>query len=118
MAEEKNLCGRIPVELHAKVRQEIESRDISTHEFLQMVLEEHFSGKGVESMVARTLALQVSQEFFDRVKRVLVITGDKQKEFLYAAIEKAVIEVEEAYAREHGQEDIREEVLEEEQTEE
>ena len=27
MAEMKNLCGKIPVELHIKVRQEIEERE-------------------------------------------------------------------------------------------
>ena len=52
--EVKNLCGKIPLELHTKVRAEIEQREISTHEFLQQVIEEHFMGKGVDSMAART----------------------------------------------------------------
>ena len=43
--EMKNICGRIPVELHAKVRGEIEQRGISTPEFLQQVIEEHFMEK-------------------------------------------------------------------------
>ena len=35
MAEMKNICGKIPLELHTKVRQEIEERQISTQEFIQ-----------------------------------------------------------------------------------
>lgn len=33
--EMKNLCGKIPVELHLKVRAEIEQREISTQQFIQ-----------------------------------------------------------------------------------
>ena len=36
--EMKNICGKIPLELHAKVRGEIEQREISTQEFLQQVI--------------------------------------------------------------------------------
>lgn len=43
--EMKNICGKIPLELHAKVRGEIEQREISTQEFLQQVIEEHFMEK-------------------------------------------------------------------------
>ena len=60
--EMKNICGRIPVELHAKVRGEIEQRGISTPEFLQQVIEEHFMEKGVDQMAARTIAVQVTEE--------------------------------------------------------
>lgn len=53
MAEMKNICGKIPVELHEKVRAEIEEKDTSTQIFIQQVIEEHFNrleGKGEESM--------------------------------------------------------------------
>lgn len=43
MAEMKNLCAKVPVELHLKVRQEIEAREISTQQFIQQVIEEHFT---------------------------------------------------------------------------
>lgn len=45
--EMKNLCGKIPVDLHLKVRAEIEQREISTQQFIQQVIEEHFMEKGV-----------------------------------------------------------------------
>ena len=71
MAEMKNICGKIPVELHEKVRAEIEEKDTSTQIFIQQVIEEHFNrleGKGEESMEKRTLAVQVTEDLFQRVK--------------------------------------------------
>lgn len=92
--EMKNICGRIPVELHAKVRGEIEQRGISTPEFLQQVIEEHFMEKGVDQMAARTIAVQVTEELFGRLKAVVAWKGCKQKDILISIIEKAVREIE------------------------
>ena len=92
--EMKNICGGIPVELHAKVRGEIEQRGISTPEFLQQVIEEHFMEKGVDQMAARTIAVQVTEELFGRLKAVVAWKGCKQKDFLISIIEKAVREIE------------------------
>ena len=58
--EMKNLCGKIPVALHLKVRAEIEQREISTQQFIQQVIEEHFMEKGVNRMEARTIAVHES----------------------------------------------------------
>lgn len=92
--EMKNLCGKIPVELHLKVRAEIEQREISTQQFIQQVIEEHFMEKGVNRMEARTIAVQVSEQLFTRLKNVVAWKGCKQKEFLISVIEKAIEEVE------------------------
>ena len=96
--EMKNICGKIPLELHAKVRGEIEQREISTQEFLQQVIEEHFerlAGKGEMSMgTARTIAVQVTEELFGRLKAAVAWKGCKQKDFLISIIEKAIEEVE------------------------
>ena len=65
MAEMKNICGKIPVELHEKVRAEIEERETSTQIFIRQVIEEHFNrleNKGEESMEKRTLAVQVTEK--------------------------------------------------------
>lgn len=97
MAEMKNLCGKIPVELHEKVRAEIEEKETSTQIFIRQVIEEHFNrleGKGEESMEKRTLAVQVTEELFQRVKWVVAKEGIKQKDFIIRIIEKAVEEVE------------------------
>ena len=97
MAEIKNICGKIPVELHEKVRAEIEEKETSTQIFIRQVIEEHFNrleGKGEESMEKRTLAVQVTEELFQRVKWVVAKEGIKQKDFLIRIIEKVVEEVE------------------------
>ena len=97
MAEMKNICGKIPVELHEKVRAEIEERETSTQIFIRQVIEEHFNrleNKGEESMEKRTLAVQVTEDLFQRVKWAVAKEGIKQKDFLILIIEKAVEEVE------------------------
>ena len=97
MAEMKNICGKIPVELHEKVRAEIEERETSTQIFIREVIEEHFNrleNKGEESMEKRTLAVQVTEELFQRVKWAVTKEGIKQKDFIIRIIEKAVEEVE------------------------
>lgn len=97
IAEMKNICGKIPVELHEKVRAEIEERETSTQIFIRQVIEEHFNrleNKGEESMEKRTLAVQVTEELFQRVKWAVTKEGIKQKDFIIRIIEKAVEEVE------------------------
>ena len=97
MTEMKNICGKIPVELHEKVRAEIEEKETSTQIFIQQVIEEHFNrleGKGEESMEKRTLAVQITEELFQRVKWAVAKEGIKQKDFIIRIIEKAVEEVE------------------------
>lgn len=97
MAEMKNICGKIPLDLHEKVRAEIELKESSTQLFIQQVIEEHFNrleGKGEENMEKRTLAVQISEELFQRVKWAVAKEGVKQKDFIIAIIEKAVEEVE------------------------
>ena len=66
--ETKNICGKIPVELHDKVREELKGTEMTIPQFLQKVIEEHFMKKGVEKMEARTLAVQISEELFNRLK--------------------------------------------------
>nr|WP_304970698.1 hypothetical protein [uncultured Schaedlerella sp.] len=95
MAEMKNICGKIPMELHTRVRQEIEQREISTQQFIQQVIEEHFTEKGGQiSMAVRTVAVQVSEELFARFKAAVAKKGCRQKDFLIALIEKAIEEIE------------------------
>lgn len=97
MAEMKNICGKIPVELHEKVRAEIEEKETSTQIFIRQVIEEHFNrleNKGEESMEKRTLAVQITEELFQRVKWAVAKEGIKQKDFIIRIIEKAVEEVE------------------------
>ena len=66
--ETKNICGKIPIALHEKVRQKLEGTEMTIPQFLTQVITEHFESKGVEKMAARTLAVQVSEELFQRFK--------------------------------------------------
>lgn len=97
--EMKNICGKIPMDLHEKVREEIERTESSTQKFIQKVIEEHFNGKGEMSMEKRTLAVQVSEELFSRLKAVVAKKGCKQKDFLIAIIEQAVEAAEAEWAQ-------------------
>ena len=111
MAEMKNICGKIPVELHEKVRAEIEEKETSTQIFIRQVIEEHFNrleGKGEESMEKRTLAVQVTEELFQRVKWAVTKEGIKQKDFIIRIIEKAVEEVEAKWQELEQPEEIEE----------
>lgn len=82
------------MDLHEKVREEIELTESSTQKFLQQVIEEHFNrleGKGEISMGAvRTVAVQVSEELFQRLKVVIGKKHMKQKDFLIQIIEEAL----------------------------
>ena len=95
--EMKNICGKIPVELHEKLKLEVEELGISIPKYLEIVIEEHMTRKGEKTDMAnsRTVAVQVTEELFSRLKAVLAQNGMKQKDFLIGLIEDA-IEKEEA----------------------
>lgn len=95
--EMKNICGKIPVELHEKLKLEVEELGISIPKYLEIVIEEHMTRKGEKTDMAnsRTVAVQVTEDLFSRLKAVLARNGMKQKDFLIGLIEDA-IEKEEA----------------------
>ena len=95
--EMKNICGKIPVELHEKLKLEVEELGISIPKYLETVIEEHMTRKGEKTNMAdlRTVAVQVTEDLFSRLKAVLARNGMKQKDFLIGLIEEA-IEKEEA----------------------
>lgn len=97
--EMKNICGKIPLDLHEKVREEIERTESSTQKFIQQVIEEHFNGKGEMNVGTRTLAVQVSEELFSRLKAVVAKKGCKQKDFLIDIIEQAIEAAEAEWAQ-------------------
>ena len=89
--EMKNICGKIPVELHEKLKLEVEELGISILKYLEMVIEEHMTRKGEKTNMAdlRTVAVQVPEDLFSRLKAVLAKNGMKQKDFLIGLIEEA-----------------------------
>lgn len=122
MERRKNLCAMIPEELHNRVRSEQEELALTLSQYVEKILKEHFE-KGEKAMEkgTRTLAFQVSEELFGRIKAHLAKTKMSQKDFVIGLIEQALAEAEnredagpvESGKAEDGQEDVSraEEVL-------
>jgi len=73
------------------VREEQEEWGIKLNEYMERLLKDHFE-KGEREMESgmRTLAFQVSEELFQRVKVHLKKTGQSQKDFVIGLIEEAI----------------------------
>lgn len=75
--EQKTVSGKIPAELHARFRSEMEARGWTMSFALEQVINEHFENeKGRNNTMenTRTLAFAVSEEFFQLVKRIRRLT--------------------------------------------
>ena len=106
MENRKNLCAMIPESLHTQVRTEQEKLELTLSQYVERILKEHFEmgGKAMDGKT-RTLAFQVSEELFGRIKEHLKKTGLSQKDFVISLIEQALSETEAAdTARESEQE--------------
>lgn len=77
MAETKNLCAQIDLALHTKVCEEREKAGQTTSQYITQLLVEYYEMKenGGKSNMAnngnRTMAFQISEELFQRIKRYL-----------------------------------------------
>ena len=113
MAETKNLCAQIDLALHTKVSEEKEKAGQTTSQYIAQLLTEYYEMKengGITEMSdkGRTMAFQIPEELFQRIKRHLehesARLGRKvtQREFVLGLIESALAqaEAEEAAAQE------------------
>lgn len=106
MPQTKNLCAQIDLDLHRKISEAREQTGQTTSQYITDLLTEYFKIKesgGNEIMAngkSRTLAFQIDEEFFLRIKthleRETARTGHKltQREFVLGLIEKALDEAE------------------------
>ena len=104
MVQTKNLCAQIPLDLHAQVYAAKESTGLTTSEYITQMLIEYYEIKknGGNAIMAknntRTLAFQISEDLFQRIKahleRETARTGKKltQREFILGLIEQALAE--------------------------
>ena len=108
MAENKrNLCAMIPVELHERVRAAQEQAGVTLSAYITELLTNYYEKGGKESMSngIRTMAFQMPEELFQRLKahleRESARTGKKvsQKEFVLDLIRKTLDEAERMEAR-------------------
>lgn len=99
------LTVTLPDDLHAQIRQELEAQGITTGQFIEMVVTKYFtkSKEGENNMATRTIAFQVSEELYQRIKEYLnryqEVYGRKltQREFMLQLIEDALSEAEEEF---------------------
>ena len=104
MTQTKNLCAQVPLDLHAQVCEAREAAGQTTSEYITQLLVEYYEMKkngGCTTMAknnTRTLAFQISEDFFQRIKvhleRETARTGKKltQREFILGLIEQALDE--------------------------
>lgn len=105
MPETKNLCAQIPIELYGLVNDAKAKTGQTTNEYITDLLTEYFEMKrngGNTTMTGntRTMALQISEELFQRIKahleRESIRLGRKltQREFVLGLIEEALNDAE------------------------
>ena len=114
MEQKKNLCAQIPLSLHTQVSEAREAAGQTTSEYITNLLIEYYNLKkdgGTTTMSGntRTMAFQIPEELFQRIKahleRESQRTGRKytQREFVLGLIEEALNEAERRAAEEAGQ---------------
>ena len=97
MADKKNLCAIIPADLHARVRQEQEQSGRTLSEFVEQLITDYYKMKEGTKMTGdmRTMAIQLPEELFERLKAYLKKNNLKQKQCIIGLIEDALEQDEE-----------------------
>ena len=98
MADTRNLCAQIPIDLHTKVMEEKNALGQALSEYITNILKEHFEGgnKTMAITATKTLAFQIPEELDQRIKNFLAAeqerTGKKvsQREFVVGLIIQAL----------------------------
>ena len=92
MADKKNLCAQIDTALHMRVRQEQERSGSTLSEFVEQLITDYYKMKEGTNMTGdmRTMAIQLPEELFERLKAYLKKNGLKQKQFIIGLIEDAL----------------------------
>lgn len=103
MPETRNLCAQIPIELHQRVCEERDQLGLTTAQYITNLLIDYYEAKdkGEKPMAnSRTMAFQIPEELFKRIKahldRESTRTGKRltQREFVLGLIEAALDEAE------------------------
>ena len=97
MEATKNLCAQIPESLHAKVRTEQEQSGKTLSQYVTELITQYYQQKEGKKMDGtRTMAFQIPEDLFQRIKRYLDSeterTGKKlsQREFVLGLIQQAL----------------------------
>ena len=102
MADKKNLCAQIDIALHNRVTEEKDRLEMTTSQYIASLLTEYYKMKdengGINMTGSRTMAFQIPEELFQRIKRHLeretLRTGKKltQRDFVLNLITQALDE--------------------------
>ena len=92
MADKKNLCAQIDTALHMRVRQEQERSGRTLSEYVEQLITDYYKMKEGTKMTGdmRTMAIQLPEELFERLKAYLKKNNLKQKQFIIGLIEDAL----------------------------
>lgn len=114
MPEMKGVTVKIPADLHAEVKAYIEAHNMTMGEFITLAVDNELHSKlelkedkNMERM--RTLALQVPDSLFQRVKAYLERNHMSQKQFVIGLIEAELEQDEALYQSEQTEEQEDEE---------
>ena len=100
MADKKNLCAQIDIALHNRVTEEKDRLEMTTSQYIAALLTEYYKMKdengGINMTGSRTMAFQIPEELFQRIKthlaRETARTGVKltQRDFVLGLITQAL----------------------------
>ena len=91
-----NLCAQIPTSLMAKIREEQELSGLPRGEYITQILKNYYENGGKTMDFTKTLAFQIPEALFNRIKdhleREKQRTGRRlsQKDFVIGLIEQAL----------------------------
>ena len=105
--EKKGITVKVDAELHAKVKEYIESHGITMAEFVSQALDNELRPREVQGMGVRTIAFQVPEELFQEIKDYLNRHNMTQKEFVLGLI-TAELERDQQTMSEEQEEDLSE----------
>ena len=110
MADKKNLCAQIDTALHMRVRLEQEQSGQTLSEFVEQLITDYYKMKEGTKMTGdmRTMAIQLPEELFERLKAYLKKNNLKQKQFIIGLIEDALEQDEEDTTAQAGSENASE----------
>ena len=91
--EKKGITVKIDAELHNQIRQYLEAHDMTMAEFVSQAAENELHPKnqmkeGEPMANTRTIAFQVSEDLFQRIKEYLQRNNMTQRQFLIGLIEE------------------------------
>lgn len=122
--EKKGLTVKIDAELHAQVREYVESHGMTMAEFVSQALDDELHPKqqmGGTMENNRTIAFQVSEELYRQIKEYLNAHHMTQKEFMIGLIQQELERDQQAVheeTEEESQDESEDEELDEDESEE